>query len=92
VSGEEREAQIDDFMRHDSDNFLFLLSTRAAGLGLNLQKANWLVLSTLTGIPRLIDIQAMDRCHRIGQTRPVTFFRFVEVVKGCWRSEGASSQ
>jgi hypothetical protein len=54
VSGEKREAQIDDFMRHDSDNFLFLLSTRAGGLGLNLQKANWLVLSTLTGIPRLI--------------------------------------
>jgi SWI/SNF-related matrix-associated actin-dependent regulator of chromatin subfamily A member 5 len=76
VSGEEREAQIDDFMRHDSDKLLFLLSTRAGGLGLNLQKANWVVLFDSDWNPQA-DIQAMDRCHRIGQTRPVTVFRFV---------------
>ena len=40
-SGEVREEMIEDFMRDDSDKFLFLLSTRAGGLGLNLQKANW---------------------------------------------------
>jgi hypothetical protein len=42
----------------------------------SLQKANWVVLFDSDWNPQA-DIQAMDRCHRIGQTRPVTVFRFV---------------
>ena len=76
VSGEERDQQVDAFMREDSDKLLFLLSTRAGGLGLNLQRANWVVLYDSDWNPQA-DIQAMDRCHRIGQTKPVTVFRFV---------------
>eukprot|EP00961_Rhodomonas_salina_P167658 2259710-Rhodomonas_salina.1 len=76
VSAEEREVQIEDFMSEGSDKLLFLLSTRAGGLGLNLQKANWVVLYDSDWNPQA-DIQAMDRCHRIGQTKPVTVFRFV---------------
>mmetsp|Transcript_72056 Transcript_72056/g.116866 ORF Transcript_72056/g.116866 Transcript_72056/m.116866 type:complete len:1020 (+) Transcript_72056:69-3128(+) len=76
VAGEVREEMIEDFMRDDSDKFLFLLSTRAGGLGLNLQKANWVVLFDSDWNPQ-VDIQAMDRAHRIGQTKPVHVFRFI---------------
>jgi SWI/SNF-related matrix-associated actin-dependent regulator of chromatin subfamily A member 5 len=76
ISGETREEMIEDFMREDSDQFLFLLSTRAGGLGLNLQKANWVVLFDSDWNPQ-VDIQAMDRAHRIGQTKPVQVFRFI---------------
>jgi hypothetical protein len=44
IAGDTREEMIDSFMQEDSDKFLFLLSTRAGGLGLNLQKANIVVL------------------------------------------------
>ena len=44
IAGDTREEMIDNFMQEDSDKFLFLLSTRAGGLGLNLQKANVVVL------------------------------------------------
>ncbi len=44
IAGDTREEMIDSFMQDDSDKFLFLLSTRAGGLGLNLQKANIVVL------------------------------------------------
>eukprot|EP00802_Teleaulax_amphioxeia_P001899 Tamp_01901.p1 GENE.Tamp_01901~~Tamp_01901.p1 ORF type:complete len:1009 (+),score=374.13 Tamp_01901:206-3028(+) len=76
ISGDVREEMIEDFMRDDSDKFVFLLSTRAGGLGLNLQKANWVVLFDSDWNPQ-VDIQAMDRAHRIGQTKPVHVFRFI---------------
>jgi SWI/SNF-related matrix-associated actin-dependent regulator of chromatin subfamily A member 5 len=76
ISGETREEMIEDFMRDDSDKFIFLLSTRAGGLGLNLQKANWVVLFDSDWNPQ-VDIQAMDRAHRIGQTKPVMVYRFI---------------
>ena len=76
TSGSEREEQIDAFMRDASDKFVFLLSTRAGGLGLNLQQANWVVLFDSDWNPQ-VDVQAMDRAHRIGQTRPVKVFRLV---------------
>ncbi len=44
IAGDTREEMIDSFMQDESDKFLFLLSTRAGGLGLNLQKANIVVL------------------------------------------------
>lgn len=76
IAGDVREDMIENFMSPDSDKFLFLLSTRAGGLGLNLQKANIVVLFDSDWNPQ-VDIQAMDRAHRIGQTKPVTVYRFV---------------
>uniref|UniRef100_A0A6U2D0V6 Uncharacterized protein n=2 Tax=Hemiselmis andersenii TaxID=464988 RepID=A0A6U2D0V6_HEMAN len=76
IAGDVREEMIESFMAPDSDKFLFLLSTRAGGLGLNLQKANIVVLFDSDWNPQ-VDIQAMDRAHRIGQTKPVTVYRFV---------------
>ncbi|KAK7254125.1 helicase [Aureococcus anophagefferens] len=59
-----------------SEKFAFLLSTRAGGLGINLATADIVVLYDSDWNPQ-VDLQAMDRAHRIGQTKPVTVFRFV---------------
>ena len=61
----DREAQIDDFSRPDSDKAIFLISTRAGGLGINLVSANHVVLYDSDFNPQ-VDLQAMDRAHRIG--------------------------
>lgn len=75
LAGDIREEMIESFMKEDSDKFIFLLSTRAGGLGLNLQKANWVVLFDSDWNPQ-VDIQAMDRAHRIGQTKEVMVYRW----------------
>ena len=49
----------------DSSKFVFLISTRAGGLGLNLMTANTVVLYDSDWNPQM-DLQAMDRAHRIG--------------------------
>ncbi|CAL1532750.1 unnamed protein product, partial [Lymnaea stagnalis] len=56
--------------------FLFLLSTRAGGLGINLIGADTVILYDSDWNPQC-DLQAQDRCHRIGQTKPVVVYRFV---------------
>ncbi|CCD25970.2 putative ATPase NDAI_0G01950 [Naumovozyma dairenensis CBS 421] len=53
---------------------VFLLSTRAAGLGINLTAADTVVLFDSDWNPQ-VDLQAMDRCHRIGQEKPVIVYR-----------------
>jgi len=63
-------------MKPDSKKFIFLLSTRAGGWGINLQKANTVIIYDSDWNP-MVDIQAIDRAHRIGQIRPVTIYRFV---------------
>lgn len=73
---EERIAAIDDFNREGSDKFVFLLTTRAGGLGINLTSADIVVLYDSDWNPQA-DLQAMDRAHRIGQTKQVYVFRFV---------------
>lgn len=73
---EERIAAIDDYNRPDSDKFIFLLTTRAGGLGINLTSADIVVLFDSDWNPQA-DLQAMDRAHRIGQTKQVVVFRFV---------------
>lgn len=73
---EERIAAIDDFNRPDSDKFVFLLTTRAGGLGINLTTADIVILYDSDWNPQA-DLQAMDRAHRIGQTKQVYVFRFV---------------
>ncbi|RLU14719.1 hypothetical protein DMN91_012606 [Ooceraea biroi] len=59
---------------NDSDVFLFLISTRAGGIGLNLASADTVIIYDSDWNPQ-VDIQAMARCHRIGQTRPVVVYR-----------------
>lgn len=73
---EDRIQAIDDYNKEGSDKFLFLLTTRAGGLGINLTTADIVVLFDSDWNPQA-DLQAMDRAHRIGQTKQVYVFRFV---------------
>ena len=61
---------------HRSDIFVFLLSTRAGGLGINLTAADTVVFYDHDWNPSN-DAQAMDRAHRLGQTRQVTVYRLI---------------
>ncbi len=76
TSLEMREEYITEFTKPNSKIFLFLLSTRAGGLGLNLMTADTVILYDSDWNPQ-VDLQAMDRVHRIGQTRPVLVYRFI---------------
>lgn len=73
---EDRIAAIDDYNKEGSEKFVFLLTTRAGGLGINLTSADIVVLFDSDWNPQA-DLQAMDRAHRIGQTKQVKVFRFV---------------
>jgi SWI/SNF-related matrix-associated actin-dependent regulator of chromatin subfamily A member 5 len=73
---DERERYIEEFTKPNSEKFIFLISTRAGGLGLNLMTANIVVLYDSDWNPQ-IDLQAMDRAHRIGQTKVVQVFRLI---------------
>lgn len=73
---EDRIAAIDDYNRPGSEKFIFLLTTRAGGLGINLTSADIVVLYDSDWNPQA-DLQAMDRAHRIGQTKQVVVYRFV---------------
>ncbi len=64
---QERQYLIDQF-NSDSKIFLFILSTKAGGLGINLTSANTVILHDMDFNP-YNDKQAEDRCHRVGQTR-----------------------
>lgn len=72
---EDRQDLIDNFNRNPSIP-VFLLSTKACGLGINLTSADTCIFHDLDFNP-MNDIQAEDRCHRIGQTNPVTVIRLV---------------
>ena len=73
---EDRIRAIDDYNAPDSEKFIFLLTTRAGGLGINLTSADTVVLFDSDWNPQA-DLQAMDRAHRIGQKKQVRVFRFV---------------
>ncbi|GKY91643.1 hypothetical protein MPSEU_000136200 [Mayamaea pseudoterrestris] len=60
----------------DDRNFVFLLSTRAGGLGITLTAADTCIIFDSDWNP-FADSQAMDRCHRIGQERPVAVYRLI---------------
>ncbi|KAL7982095.1 hypothetical protein Chor_001152 [Crotalus horridus] len=66
---------IDEF-NSDMDIFIFLLSTKAGGLGINLTSANVVILHDIDCNP-YNDKQAEDRCHRVGQTREVQVIRLI---------------
>ncbi|GJP97568.1 hypothetical protein CBS63078_9309 [Aspergillus niger] len=73
VSQEDRRAQIKAF-NTDKNYKLFLLSTRAGGQGINLMAADTVILFDSDWNPQQ-DLQAQDRAHRIGQTKPVIVYR-----------------
>ena len=73
---EDRIQAIDDYNAPDSKKFVFLLTTRAGGLGINLTSADVVVLYDSDWNPQA-DLQAMDRAHRIGQKKQVKVFRLV---------------
>jgi SWI/SNF-related matrix-associated actin-dependent regulator of chromatin subfamily A member 5 len=73
---EDREWAIDEFNRPGTEKFCFILSTRAGGLGINLQTADTCILYDSDWNPQQ-DLQAQDRCHRLGQKKPVNVYRLV---------------
>lgn len=76
TDGESRDEQIADYNRDGSDKFVFLLSTRAGGLGINLATADTVILYDSDWNAQC-DLQAMDRAHRIGQRRHVNVYRLI---------------
>lgn len=71
----ERQQLIDQF-NSDSSIFVFLLSTRAGGLGINLTAADTVILHDIDFNP-YNDKQAEDRCHRVGQVKDVSVIRLI---------------
>ncbi|KAI5865319.1 hypothetical protein GGS23DRAFT_421653 [Durotheca rogersii] len=72
---EDRRDTVHDFQTRP-DIFVFLLSTRAGGLGINLTSADTVIFYDSDWNPT-IDSQAMDRAHRLGQTKQVTVYRLI---------------
>lgn len=72
---EDRRDTVHDFQTRP-EIFIFLLSTRAGGLGINLTTADTVIFYDSDWNPT-IDSQAMDRAHRLGQTRQVTVYRLI---------------
>uniref|UniRef100_A0AAX7TYC3 Proliferation-associated SNF2-like protein n=1 Tax=Astatotilapia calliptera TaxID=8154 RepID=A0AAX7TYC3_ASTCA len=75
MSYAERDENMARFSK-DPEVFIFLLSTRAGGLGINLTAADTVIIFDSDWNPQA-DLQAQDRCHRIGQTKPVVVYRLV---------------
>ncbi|KAG9286463.1 hypothetical protein G9A89_014629 [Geosiphon pyriformis] len=75
VKQDERREQIQQF-NTDPQLRLFILSTRAGGLGINLTAADTVIIFDSDWNPQM-DLQAQDRVHRIGQTKPVIIYRLV---------------
>lgn len=76
VPSAQRRISIDHFNAEDSNDFVFLLSTRAGGLGINLMTADTVIIFDSDWNPQA-DSQAMARAHRIGQKNHVMVYRFV---------------
>ena len=74
----ERQTLVDDFNSDDSIS-AFLLTTRAGGLGINLTSADTVIIFDSDFNPAA-DKQAMDRCHRMGQTRPVRVIKLASTA------------
>ncbi|KAF2012563.1 hypothetical protein BU24DRAFT_254385 [Aaosphaeria arxii CBS 175.79] len=72
---EDRRDTVADFQSRP-EIFVFLLSTRAGGLGINLTSADTVIFYDSDWNPT-IDSQAMDRAHRLGQTKQVTVYRLI---------------
>ncbi len=73
---EDRQNSINLYNAPGSSKFIFMLSTRAGGLGINLMTADVVIIYDSDWNPQA-DLQAMDRAHRIGQTKTVRVFRLI---------------
>merc|ERR1712088_54510 len=76
ITGSMRQEAIDRFNKPGAEQFVFLLSTRAGGLGINLATADTVIIYDSDWNPHN-DIQAFSRAHRIGQQSKVMIYRFV---------------
>ncbi|KAF9263334.1 hypothetical protein L218DRAFT_980171 [Marasmius fiardii PR-910] len=76
VTSDARKKSIAHFNMPNSPDFAFLLSTRAGGLGINLETADTVIIFDSDWNPQN-DLQAMARAHRIGQKSHVSVYRFV---------------
>ena len=72
IRGDVRKQALDHFNAEDSQDFCFLLSTRAGGLGVNLATADTVIIFDSDWNPQN-DLQAMARAHRIGQKKQVGY-------------------
>uniref|UniRef100_A0AC34Q1V0 Uncharacterized protein n=1 Tax=Panagrolaimus sp. JU765 TaxID=591449 RepID=A0AC34Q1V0_9BILA len=73
---EDRQNSINEFNKPGSKIFIFMLTTRAGGLGINLATADVVIIYDSDWNPQA-DLQAMDRTHRIGQKKQVRVFRLI---------------
>ena len=73
---QQRQEGIDRFNDPEQDSFAFLLSTRAGGVGITLTAADTAIIFDSDWNPQN-DLQAMARCHRIGQTKEVKVYRLI---------------
>ncbi|ETM40523.1 hypothetical protein L914_13551 [Phytophthora nicotianae] len=76
TGGSVRQSAIDRFSRPHSKSFIFLLSTKAGGVGINLIAADTVIIFDSDWNP-MNDLQAQARCHRIGQKKSVQIYRLV---------------
>ncbi|KAG7193895.1 RSC chromatin remodeling complex ATPase component [Scheffersomyces spartinae] len=76
TKAEDRQDMLKEFNAPNSEYFCFLLSTRAGGLGLNLQTADTVIIFDTDWNPHQ-DLQAQDRAHRIGQKNEVRILRLI---------------
>ena len=72
----ENRAELVDTFQSDPSKTVFLLSLKAAGFGLNLTAASYAILYDPWWNPAA-EAQAIDRIHRIGQTKPVIAYRLI---------------
>ncbi len=77
---EDRARNLEIFNNWDSEEKVFLLSTRAGGHGLNLQVSDTVIIFDSDWNPQM-DEQAKDRAHRIGQQREVRVYRLITSTK-----------
>ncbi|XP_042493689.1 CHD3-type chromatin-remodeling factor PICKLE-like isoform X2 [Macadamia integrifolia] len=71
-----RQEQVKEFNKTDSSIFIFLFSTRAGGLGIDLPSADRVIIYDPDFNP-FMDLQAQSRVHRIGQARPVVVYQLI---------------
>ena len=76
TKADDRGTVVDQFSDATLDKWIFLLTTRAGGVGLNLQVADTVIIFDSDWNPQM-DMQAMDRAHRIGQQSEVRVYRMI---------------
>ncbi|XP_053402464.1 chromodomain-helicase-DNA-binding protein 8-like isoform X5 [Mercenaria mercenaria] len=76
IRGNLRQEAIDRYSKQDSDRFVFLICTKAGGLGINLTAADTVIIYDSDWNPQN-DLQAQARCHRIGQSKMVQVYRLI---------------